>query len=316
MYFSLIFSSFFNMRNSNIQIVNNKELDKVIWDKKICSSDSPSFFMLSWVLDILHPNWDALVYLNYEAFMPIPKAKKIGLTYVFQPKFIRSLSIFNENEDHRLAIIAIFRETYSLVNINLDFELKESNSNGVFQKLSIPCSRELLHNAYSKNAIRVISKLDVEIEYKLIYDAGTFINFFKNIKNIKSLKSNSYVKLHQLISETLKRENGKLIAAFYNGEMIACGFFIFFQKQVYFLKGTVNKIGREKGAFYGLIDHVLQSVLGNFEQLDFVGSNDKGVANFYRKFGAQDFHYSILKYNTIKTPVKQLANLYLQVKSQ
>ena len=272
--------------------------------------------MLSWVLDILHPNWDALVYLNYEAFMPIPKAKKIGLTYVFQPKFIRSLSIFNENEDHRLAIIAIFRETYSLVNINLDFELKESNSNGVFQKLSIPCSRELLHNAYSKNAIRVISKLDVEIEYKLIYDAGTFINFFKNIKNIKSLKSNSYVKLHQLISETLKRENGKLIAAFYNGEMIACGFFIFFQKQVYFLKGTVNKIGREKGAFYGLIDHVLQSVLGNFEQLDFVGSNDKGVANFYRKFGAQDFHYSILKYNTIKTPVKQLANLYLQVKSQ
>ena len=304
------------MRNSNIQIVNNKELDKVIWDKKICSSASPSFFMLSWVLDILHPNWDALVYLNYEAFMPIPKAKKIGLTYVFQPKFIRSLSIFNENEDHRLAIIAIFRETYSLVNINLDFELKESNSNGVFQKLSIPSSCELLENAYSKNAIRVISKLDVEIEYKLIYDAGTFINFFKNIKNIKSLKSNSYVKLHQLISETLKRENGKLIAAFYNGEMIACGFFIFFQKQVYFLKGTVNKIGREKGAFYGLIDHVLQSLLGNFEQLDFVGSNDKGVANFYRKFGAQEFHYSILKYNTIKTPVKQLANLYLQVKSQ
>jgi len=304
------------MRNSNIQIVNNKELDKVIWDKKICSSSSPSFFMLSWVLDILHPNWDALVYLNYEAFMPIPKAQKIGLTYVFQPKFIRSLSIFNENEDHRLAIIAIFRKTYSLVNINLDFELKESTSNGVFQKLSIPCSRELLHNAYSKNAIRVISKLDVEIEYKLIYEAGTFIDFFKNIKNIKSLKSNSYVKLHQLINETLKRENGKLIAAFYKGEMIACGFFIFFQKQVYFLKGTVNKIGREKGAFYGLIDHVLQSVLGNFEQFDFVGSNDKGVADFYRKFGAQDFHYSILKYNTIKTPVKQLANLYLQVKSQ
>ena len=304
------------MRNSNVQIINHKELDKVIWDKKISASASPSFFMLSWVLDILHPNWDALVYLNYEAFMPIPKAQKYGLTYVFQPKFIRSLSIFNENEDHRSAIIAIFRETYSLVNINLDFELKESNSNGVFQKLSIPCSRELLHNAYSKNAIRVISKLDVEIEYKLIYDAGTFINFFKNIKNIKSLKSNSYVKLHQLISETLKRENGKLIAAFYNGEMIACGFFIFFQKQVYFLKGTVNKIGREKGAFYGLIDHVLQSLLGNFEQLDFVGSNDKGVANFYRKFGAQDFHYSILKYNTIKTPVKQLANLYLQVTSQ
>ena len=303
------------MRNSNVQIINHKELDKVIWDKKISASASPSFFMLSWVLDILHPNWDALVYLDYEAFMPIPKAQKYGLTYVFQPKFIRSLSIFNENEDYRSAIIAIFKETYSLVNINLDFELKESNSNGVFQKLSIPSSCELLQNAYSKNAIRVISKLDVEIEYKLFYDAGTFIEFFKKIKNIKSLKSNSYSKLHQLINETLKRENGKLIASFYKGEMIACGFFIFFQKQVYFMKGTVNKIGREKGAFYGLIDFVLQSLVGSFEHFDFVGSNDKGVAGFYKKFGAKDFHYSILKYNKIKPPIKQLANLYLQVKS-
>ena len=304
------------MRNSNVQIINHKELDKVIWDKKIGASASPSFFMLSWVLDILHPNWDALVYLNYEAFMPIPKAQKYGLTYVFQPNFIRSLSIFNENEDHRSAIIAIFSETYSLVNINLDFELKESNSNGVFQKLSIPSSCELLQNAYSKNAIRVISKLDIEIEYKLFYDAGTFIEFFKKIKNIKSLKSNSYSKLHQLINETLKRENGKLIAAFYKGEMIACGFFIFFQKQVYFLKGTVNKLGREKGAFYGLIDFVLQSLIGRFEHFDFVGSNDKGISDFYRKFGAQDFNYSILKYNTLKTPVKQFANLYLHVKTQ
>ena len=304
------------MRNSNVQIINHKELDKVIWDKKIGASDSPSFFMLSWVLDILHPNWDAFVYLNYEAFMPIPKAQKYGLTYVFQPKFIRSLSIFNETEDQRELIIRAFKETYSLVNINLDFELKESNSNGVFQKLSIPSSRELLQIAYSKNALRVISKLDVEIEYKLFYDAGTFIEFFKKIKNIKSLKSKSYSKLHQLINETLKRENGKLIAAFYKGEMIACGFFIFFQKQVYFMKGTVNKIGREKGAFYGLIDFVLQSLIGSFDNFDFVGSNDKGVSDFYRKFGAKDFNYSILKYNKTKTPIKQLANLYLQVKSQ
>ena len=66
------------MRNSNVQIINHKELDKVIWDKKISTSASPSFFMLSWVLDILHPNWDALVYLNYEAFMQIRKAKNMA----------------------------------------------------------------------------------------------------------------------------------------------------------------------------------------------------------------------------------------------
>ena len=80
------------------------------------------------------------------------------------------------------------------------------------------------------------------------------------------------------------------------------------------MKGTVNKIGREKGAFYGLIDFVLQSLIGRFDNFDFVGSNDKGVSDFYRKFGAQDFNYSILKYNNIKTPIKQLANLYLKIR--
>ena len=80
------------------------------------------------------------------------------------------------------------------------------------------------------------------------------------------------------------------------------------------MKGTVNKLGREKGAFYGLIDFVLQSLIGSFDNFDFVGSNEKGVAGFYRKFGAKDFNYSILKYNTIKTPVIQLANLYLKIR--
>ena len=53
----------------------------------------------------------------------------------------------------------------------------------------------------------------------------------------------------------------------WKGEMIACGFFIFFQKQVYFMKGTVNKIGREKGAFYGLIDYVFHITLTMYSQL-------------------------------------------------
>jgi len=303
------------MINNNVRIIENKNLNKNIWDKKICLNPSSSFFCLSWVLDILHPNWSGLVLNDYESFMPIPIAKKFGVNYIFQPKFIRSLSIFHEKEGQRELILEAFIEAYSFVNINLDFELKASSDSGFYQKLSMPNSSELLHKAYSKNALRVISKLDVEIEYKLFYDAGTFIQFFKKIKNIKSLKSNSYNKLHQLINECIKRENGKLIAAFYKEEMIACGFFIFFQKQVYFMKGTVNNLGREKGALYGLIDTVLKGAIGSFEHFDFVGSNDKGVAGFYRKFGAQDFPYSILKYNKTKTPIKQLANLYLQIKS-
>lgn len=300
---------------SRINIFENNQIDKITWDDKVLSSPNFSFFSLSWVLDILHPNWHALVLNSYDAFMPIPISRKFGIPYVFQPKFIRSLTIFYNSETEKELILQKIQTTYSLVNINFDFELRENCITGIFQKLLLPQNINLLVQGYSKNTNRILSKIDDEIKFESIGDAGIFIDFFKLNKKIKSLKSLSYSKLHKLIYEVINRSFGELIGAFYKGEMLACGIFISYNKQVYFLKGTVNKLGREKSALYGLINFVLTKSIGNYDSFDFIGSNDKGIANFYRKFGAKDQQYSTLKFNKTKAPLKQLTNFYLKINS-
>jgi len=44
-----------------------------------------------------------------------------------------------------------------------------------------------------------------------------------------------------------------------------------------------------------LIDSVIEKFASSHEVLDFIGSNQEGIASFYRKFGAVDQKYSILK---------------------
>lgn len=304
------------MKSQNlVQIFKNDEIDKIIWDNKLLSSPTFSFFSLSWVLDILHPNWHALVLNEYEAFMPIPISSKFGLSYVFQPKFIRTLTLFHDSESDKDLILKKIEDTYSLVNINFDFKLNDNCDNGIFQKLTLPKEINLLVQGYSKNTTRILSKMDNQITFETFSDVGIFIDFFKLNKKLNSLKTVSYNRLSKLINEIINRGHGELLGAFYQGEMLACGFFISCNKQVYFLKGTVNKLGREKGALYGLLNFVLSNSIGNYDSFDFIGSNNKSIANFYKKFGAKDQQYSILKYNKIKTPIKQVANVYLKIKS-
>jgi hypothetical protein len=61
------------------------------------------------------------------------------------------------------------------------------------------------------------------------------------------------------------------------------------------MKGTLNDAGKKTGALVYLIDAVLEKYADECRVLDFIGSNQESIASFYRKFGAKDYHYSIVK---------------------
>jgi hypothetical protein len=84
-----------------------------------------------------------------------------------------------------------------------------------------------------------------------------------------------------------------------NGILIASGAFISHKDTSYFLKGTATPEGKKLGAMYAMIDSEISSVQETHQTLDFVGSNNESIAQFYRKFGAQDKSYGILKQNNL-----------------
>ena len=61
------------------------------------------------------------------------------------------------------------------------------------------------------------------------------------------------------------------------------------------MKGTLNDQGKKCGALVFLIDAVLEKHVPSFEAMDFIGSNQESIAAFYKKFGAVDHRYMIIK---------------------
>ena len=76
-----------------IKFVTHNEIDKRRWDECIANAINGNIYVWSWYLDIIHPRWDALIDGDYERVMPIAGKQKIGISYLFQPFFVLTMTM-------------------------------------------------------------------------------------------------------------------------------------------------------------------------------------------------------------------------------
>ncbi len=76
-----------------IHYISHKDINKGKWDECIAHSENSLVYAMSWFLDVVSPKWDALIYGDYEAVMPLPVVKR-GIKYISQPVFTQQLGVF------------------------------------------------------------------------------------------------------------------------------------------------------------------------------------------------------------------------------
>ena len=81
-----------------IALVKHHELDTEKWDACIRKDVSGMFYGLSWYLDILVKEWDALVLNDYEAVFPLVSGKRFGIHYLHRPYGVQQLGVFSVNK--------------------------------------------------------------------------------------------------------------------------------------------------------------------------------------------------------------------------
>ena len=81
-----------------IKLLKHNKIDKTRWDNCINKSFNGNVYALSWYLDIVHPEWDALVENDYERVMPLTYSKKLGISYMFHPFFVQQLGVFSKSQ--------------------------------------------------------------------------------------------------------------------------------------------------------------------------------------------------------------------------
>jgi len=301
-----------------IKYLQHGEIDKEKWDDCINVSPHGLVYALSWYLDAVHPQWEALVENDYEAVFPLPSGKKFGIRYLYQPFFSQKLGAFSKKPDEYINIdlfLEAFLKRFRYVDIKLnranritgkDFKV-DMNTN---IELDLSENFETIRNNYSENAIRNLKKFNSEnIILNEEKDSGLLIGMFRSNmgRALPKIRDIHYSGLKKVMDTAFDKETGRmLVAKDQNDKSLAGAFFITYHKRAVFLFSANTEEGREKRAMYGIIDHFIIENAGKKLILDFEGSNNENLARFYKSFGGKVFYYPGLRINRLPGMVRWL----------
>lgn len=302
------------MNNPEILLVKNKDIDYPKWDQCIANSLIPLVYAQSWYLDIVSPDWDALIYGDYQHVMPLPIKRKVGFSFILQPFFAQQLGVFPKVDlliQNKFLVAVRDRFNYVALNINAGHNepfpegfTVEPRINYILQ-LILPYQE--IKNNYS---IYTQSQLRKAQPHKI-----TVIKGSQSQEYLKLKKSASKVKLSEASMKTLKRiiemghtrGNGVIYAAYDSNNMLcAAAFFLFAGHRVTYLNAISTDEGKKMHAMFRIVDHFIQEHAGSLLTLDFEGSMIRGIAKFYQGFGAASEQYYFLKSNKLPVPLRWL----------
>ncbi len=166
-----------------MKLLASQHIDKRKWDQMVASDKQLDFFSLSWVQEILHPNWEMLCDDNGNYILTIPTGTKFGFNYRLQPFFIRALYVPQENQ-HKLAEIVQFLKTSSrYIHLNLaSLDKGVFQSFGKFQQLDLSHAIDVIKANYGTNAKRILKKIPSDFIFNQEIEVDSFISFFKQQK--------------------------------------------------------------------------------------------------------------------------------------
>jgi len=282
--------------------LKHNEIDKVQWEKSILNAVNGNLYAFAWYLDIVSPNWEALVGEHYEIVIPLPVKKIFGTKMIIQPLFAQQLGFFSTNvkylsniEDYVKQVATLY--PYCNINtnkLNLIESIQDNNiviHHKINYELDLIATYSYIYSKYHTNTKRNLIKAQQQnLRLKInSISAQTFVHFIRNNVGIKvpQLKKHDYNKMLQIISNALKYKFGEIYEVYdERNELIASTFFIFSHQKAYYLFAASTPIGKEKRAMFYLIDQFIKRYAEKNVILDFEGSMIPGLARYYESFGA------------------------------
>lgn len=297
-----------------ISYLTHNQIDKQRWDECLAQSPDGLIYAWSWYLDVVHPGWEALVEDDYEAVMPLAGSRKFGINYLFQPFFTQKFGVFSKKE------VSEDKIKEFLEAIPDKFEFAEFRLNGVkglnHRNIELDLSPEysVLAGNYHSNTKRNLAKAKKE-GLTIVEDAqpSVIIELFRKNrgKDIKHWGDTEYERLLNLV-ETAKSHGKCLVLSAQNADnqIVAGAFFMMSHNKIVFLFSGFDESNKENHGLTFLLDYVIKKYSGTQNILDFEGSDNNGLARFYKGFGGEETTYTGIRFNKAKGLTKLALNIF------
>lgn len=294
-----------------IKYLANASIDKAKWDACIASAANGVIYGYSFYLNHMAEQWDALVWNDYEAVMPLPWKRKYNIQYAYQPYFMAQGGIFSTkllSEEIVGWFINSIPRSFRYVSLHLNeaIHFPSSDSYKVNQRtnyvLPLQETYENIFSSYSEDAkknLRRAEKFNAIIQPS--DDVATVIALYRQQYGSLNNKIGKldYDRLQKLIQFLFIKKWALCYQVLVDNEIVAAAIFLKDTKRIYYILGAPTVKGRECKAIHSLIDFIVKKYASSGLILDFEGSDIPSVADFYAKFNPQKKTYQQFVYNRL-----------------
>lgn len=304
-----------------LQYLQHNQINKSQWDATIAACGN--IYAYSWYLDVVHPDWEALVEDDYQSVMPLTGGKKFGVNYLFQPYFVQQLGVFSKTPltpEKTVEFLNAIPKHYRFAEIRMN----EGNTfNDGFQGveyhrnvlLDLNQSYESVRANYHTNTKRNLAKaeannlqiVDTVIPYHVVAlftdNRGAYLDKWGDAE---------YKRLTRLAQIAEKRRFAFMLGVTEKGvgELLCAAIFMKTADRITFLFSGLKQEGKEKQAMTFLLDYVIQKFANQSITFDFEGSDDDNLARFYLGFGGVEVKYPSYTFNRLSPIGRSLLKLW------
>lgn len=290
-------------------IISNELLNKERWDQRVLAAQPQGFFfLLSWYLDVVAPGWEGYVLGDYEGIYPIVPHQKLGVHYTHMPFLTRSFVPIGLNEQQTAQLSQYLAQRFSylqLAGIPLNAPVDEH-----IRRYQVLDLTNFSLSQCSENHRRQYKKAALQgFELETLVNPEGLIALFRRVKGAEftHLKDADYNILARLMGEASSHGVLRQFSLRERGELVGAAAYLEVNGKALYLKGAITPEAMKAGGMVYLHVEAMKALMPTCSQLDFGGSNAKGLGDFNRKFGARDVEYLLLIKNSLTKPLAWLA---------
>ena len=297
-----------------IRYLTHNQIDTQHWDECVEQSPDGLVYCWSWYLDVVHPGWEALVENDYETVMPLCGGRKFGINYLFQPFFTQKFGVLSKKEVSKEKIgqfLNAIPDKFKFAEFRINKSYNADNHRNI--ELSLNQEYSVLAANYNSNTKRNLAKAQKQ-GLTIVENAepSAIIELFRKNRGreIKKWGDKEYERLLKLV-ETAKNHGACMVLGAQNpdNQIVAGAFFMISHKKIVFLFSGSDESNKENHGLTFLLDHIIEKYSGTDLTLDFEGSDNDGLARFYKGFGGEEKYYQGLRFNRLN----KIYNFALQI---
>ena len=300
-----------------VRYLKRQDIDTVRWDDCIHKASNGLIYGCRVYLDhMARGDWDALIYGNYEAVMPLPWRRKFSIRYIYQPPFTQQGGIFflpaisalipDLIDSFLKELRANFRFSEIFLNYANPHPGLRAHKNYILP-LDAPYAR--LAAGYNKDLVRNLklaneNSLDYITDFSLDRALASFEKEYAS--RLPSVRKEDYYNFRSLCIDMRRTDQLLVRAVCRQQQLLACAIVLRDHRRLHLLQSTTFAEGRKRRSNHFLLDNLIREFAGTALLFDFEGSDIKGIGQFYENFGSQDQPYFFYRHNQMPRPIRLL----------